>query len=144
LIRAASFGELDPVDLYRILHLRSAVFGVEQECVYNDLDGRDYEPGALHLWIDHGAEVVSALRVLVEPHDARSIGRVVTAPPARGQGLASSLIDHALDVVGAATAVHLNAQIRLEPWYTRWGFRRSGADLWEDGILHVPMTRPGQ
>jgi ElaA protein len=143
LILVCSFGECDPVDLYRILRLRSRVFVVEQDCVFNDLDGRDHEPEARHFWIAEADEIVSYLRVLAEPDASRTISRVVTAPEARGRGLAGSLMDHAL-ALNVTMTVHLNAQIRLEPWYEQWGFRRSGPDLWEDGIQHVPMTRPAQ
>src|SRR5581483_6480779 len=57
LIRVASFGELGPSDLYAILHVRSDVFIVEQACAYDDIDGRDTEPGTTHLWIQHDGAV---------------------------------------------------------------------------------------
>jgi ElaA protein len=142
LIRVASFGELDPIELYRILHLRAAVFAVEQDVVYNDLDERD--PSAVFVWTEEGDVVVSALRLLVEPDGTHIIGRVVTLPSCRGRGLAGALIDHTLGLVPQDAPVWIQAQARLEPWYERWGFRRSGEDIWEDGIRHVPMTRPPQ
>jgi ElaA protein len=144
LIRVASFGELGPSDLYAILHLRSDVFIVEQECAYDDIDGRDTEPGTRHFWIERDGAVCSALRVLTEPDGSYAIGRIVTAAAARGAGLAGSLIDAALASLPAGAAVHLKAQARLEPWYGRWGFARCGPDFVEDGILHVPMARPPQ
>lgn len=140
MIRVASFGELDPIDLYRILHLRAAVFAVEQDVVYNDLDGRD--PSALFVWAEEGDAVVSSLRLLAASDGTRIIGRVVTAPAARGRGLASALIEHTLSLVPDDAPVWIQAQARLEGWYEQWGFRRSGEDIWEDGIRHVPMTRP--
>ena len=41
------FSELRPEDLYAAVQLREAVFVVEQQCPYNDADGRD--PHAWHL-----------------------------------------------------------------------------------------------
>jgi len=89
-IRGAGFDELDARTLYRILRLRAEVFVVEQDCPYLDPDGRDAEPGTLHLWVDPdpGAPTVAAaLRVVVEPDGSRRIGRVVTAPDHRRAGV---------------------------------------------------------
>jgi ElaA protein len=44
-------------------------------------------------------------------------------------------------MAGAERLVVLEAQSRLERWYERFGFSRSGEEYVEDGIPHVPMTR---
>jgi ElaA protein len=145
MIGNAGFDELDSRTLYRILRLRSEVFVVEQACVYLDLDGRDVEPGTLHLWADpdpSSPTVAAALRVLTERDGSRRIGRVVTAAGHRGLGFAGTLMDHALKLIPAHAAVILDAQAGLEAWYEHWGFERSGDDFVEDGIVHVPMRRP--
>jgi ElaA protein len=143
-IHAAGFDELDPRTLYGILRLRAEVFVVEQACAFLDPDGRDTEPGTLHVWHDAGeaGTVAAALRVLAEPGGGRQVGRIVTAPERRGQGLAGALVDRALELVPAGCAVELTAQSRLERWYERWGFARAGDDFVEDGIPHVRMVRP--
>ena len=143
-IRQSRFTDLDALTLYRILRLREAVFAVEQNCVYSDLDGRDYEPGTEHLWIDGRPEaptVAACVRLLVQPDGSRKLGRVATDAVERGRGLAGSLIDAALGLVPEGTATVLDAQVRLAPWYSRWGFERAGADFDEDGIRHTPMRR---
>ena len=66
----------------------------------------------------------------------------MTAATHRGRGVAGALMDTAMELVPDGVAVDLNAQVRLEPWYERWGFVRSGPDFLEDGIVHVPMHRP--
>lgn len=71
------------------------MFVVEQDARHPELDGRDREPGTWHCWIEEDGEVVAYLRILTEPEGSR-IGRVVTAPVARGQGHASRLMRHAL------------------------------------------------
>ena len=112
MIRGAGFDELDARTLYRILRLRAEVFVVEQDCPYLDPDGRDAEPGTLHLWVDPdpGAPTVAAaLRVVVEPDGSRRIGRVVTAPDHRGQGLAGMLLDRAVELVPPGRGVVLDA-----------------------------------
>jgi ElaA protein len=136
----AAFGELDVATLYALLKLRVDVFVVEQACPYPELDGRDAEPGTRHLWLagDSGAPA-AYLRILEEPDGAR-IGRVVTAPYARGGGLAARLMVAALRVVGDRTA-RLDAQIQVAGFYTRYGFAADGPEFLEDGIPHIPMVR---
>ena len=88
----ATIDELDPRTLYRILALRSAVFVVEQDCVYLDPDGRDLEPGARQLWAEQDGEPIATLRLLREDGDIARIGRVVTLPAARSSGVAAALM----------------------------------------------------
>jgi ElaA protein len=137
------FVSLTPHELYAVLRLRSQVFVVEQTCPYLDLDGRDAEPSARHLWLaDHRGAVLAYVRVLAEPDGARRVGRVVTEPTARGRGLAARLIREALrDWRGDAV---LGAQAHLERWYEGFGFTRHGEPYDEDGIPHVPMRRAGR
>lgn len=142
-VRVARFAELDAATLYALLRLRVDVFVVEQACPYPELDGRDTEPGTLHLWVEGDGGAPSAyLRVLAEPAGGPRIGRVVTAPDARGRGLAELLVRRALELCAKAPVV-LDAQAYLEGWYGRLGFERSGPDTVEDGIPHVPMRRSG-
>lgn len=147
----ASFAELDAATLYGLLKLRCDVFVVEQRCAYEELDGRDTEPGTRHLWLAAPASAAPApaaplayLRVLVEPDATRRIGRVCTAPTARGAGLSGRLVAAALadpDVAGPAASYVLSAQSQLAPFYARFGFRVSGPEFVEDGIAHTPMRR---
>lgn len=140
LVCDATAADLDPVLLYRILALRSAVFVVEQDCAYLDLDGRDLEPGARQLWIERDGAVLATLRLLDDPGGVRRIGRVATAPDARGLGLAARLMTRALELADGA-AVVLGAQAHLHDWYARFGFVQDGEQYLEDGIAHVPMRR---
>jgi ElaA protein len=138
-VRTASFRDLEIGILYAILKLRSDVFVVEQECVYADLDGRDDEPGTRHLWISHGDQIRAYLRIL-DDGDVQRIGRVVTAPEARGAGLAGRLVDAALTVIGNRPSV-LDAQAHLVGFYAQYGYQQTGPEYVEDGIPHVPMAR---
>jgi ElaA protein len=138
-VNVAHLADIDPVTLYCILQLRSAVFVVEQNCAYPDLDGRDLEPDARQLWIERDGKVAAALRILGDPVGAR-IGRVVTAPDARADGLGGLLMQRALALTADADVV-LDAQAYLETWYERFDFVRCGAPFLEDGIWHVPMIK---
>ena len=135
----ARFAELDVTTLYAILKLRSDVFVVEQKCFYADPDGRDTEPGTQHVWLAENGQIAAYLRVLEDDQGPR-IGRVVTAPAARGAGLAQRLMTETLTVIGDRPSV-LDAQAHLVRFYGRFGYEPTGPEYLEDGIPHVPMAR---
>ncbi|HET7356040.1 MAG TPA: GNAT family N-acetyltransferase [Nocardioidaceae bacterium] len=139
-VRVASFAELSAEQAYALWALRESVFVVEQTCPYQELDGRDLEPGTLHLWVEEGQRPVAYLRMLSDEEGIR-IGRVLVAPGSRGRGLAGVLVTAALELVGDRPS-HLDAQSYLAGWYTRFGYEASGPEFVEDGIPHVPMRRP--
>ena len=114
------------------------MFVVEQACAYPELDGRDLEPATVHLWIDGDGGPAAYLRILAEPDGTVRLGRVVTAPGRRGEGLAAALVADALARTAPATAV-LDAQSHLAEWYERFGFEVAGAEYLDDGIPHTPM-----
>ena len=141
-VQAARFADLGVEVLYRILRLRSEVFVVEQECIYLDPDGRDAEPTAWHLWVEEGGEVVVAGRLLPEVGEHGEtwrIGRVATAPKARGRGLAAALVRKAVELCGDDRPIELHAQSHLVEWYRTLGFEPSDSEYIEDGIPHTPM-----
>ncbi len=141
-LHRAALRELDPLTAYRILALRSAVFVVEQACPYQDLDGRDLEPGAVQLWAEApDGEVLATLRELPEPDGVTRIGRVCVQPARRGAGLAAAMMADSVTAHGHGVIV-LEAQAHLAGWYARFGFRNSGERYLEDGIPHQPMRRP--
>ncbi len=113
---------------------------MEQQCAYQELDGRDLEPGTRHVWVDSPAGPVGYLRILDDGDHAR-IGRVLVVPAHRGRGLSSALMRAALAEIGSRASV-LDAQSPLAGWYETFGYLRDGADFLEDGILHTPMRRP--
>lgn len=131
---------LDARTLYQILALRSEVFVVEQNCAYLDPDGRDLEPGARQVWAEQDGAIVATLRLLHDSGGCARIGRVVTAPAARGKGVAAELMQYAIELAGPVEIV-LDAQRHLAGWYGRFDFVRDGDDFVEDGIAHVPMRR---
>ena len=139
-LRIAPFAELDAATLYQILTLRSEVFVVEQNCVYLDPDGLDPEPGTRHLWIERAGGVRAYVRILDIDGEPR-IGRVVTAPTARGAGLAGRLIAEAVRLIGDRPSV-LHAQAHLRNYYAKFGYQQNGPEYLEDGIPHIPMIKP--
>ncbi|GAA6140366.1 GNAT family N-acetyltransferase [Hydrogenophaga sp. 5NK40-0174] len=146
-----SFGELSPQALYALLALRSAVFVVEQNCVYQDVDGKD--PQALHVmgWhaSDTGSPTLLASTRLLPPGASfaeASIGRVVTAPVTRGTGLGHELMAKSIDCLfrqWGVQDIRIGAQSHLQGFYARHGFVRDSDEYDEDGIPHVEMVRRG-
>lgn len=143
---AQRLSHMDPVTLYQVLKLRTDVFVVEQNCPYPELDGRDVEAGALHLWASRGSEILAASRILREKHGLR-IGRVVAAPQARGTGVARRLFGFALDHcqrIAPDAQILLDAQAPLQGWYASFGFIPQGEEFLEDDIPHILMVRPAE
>lgn len=138
-VTARRFEELDAATLYRLLRLRVAVFVVEQNCPYQELDDRDTDTGTRHLWMERDGEIAGYLRVLSEP-DGFRIGRVCTAAAARGHGVGRLLMARAMELVGDAPAV-LDAQTYAREFYGRFGFVSEGEEFLEDDIPHIRMRR---
>lgn len=145
-IRTALLEDIPQPTLYRILWLRVQVFVVEQQAAYEEIDGRDIEPGARHVWAEEDGAVLGALRVLDDGADWR-IGRVVTAASARGRGVGAALMRVGVDMCetsDASRAIVLDAQAHLADWYGRFGFVVDGEPFTEDAIPHLPMRRPAR
>jgi len=141
-----AFEALDGRLMYAILALRQRVFVVEQQCVFQDADGRDAR--ALHLvHMPPGASEPDAYLRLFLPSGEGSqvvIGRVLSAPEARGTGLGHRLFEAALTVAATLAPgvdVHIAAQAYLEAWYGKHGFVTISAPYLDDNIPHVDMVR---
>jgi ElaA protein len=135
-VRTAAFADLRVDELYALLRLRSEVFVVEQDCVFLDLDGRDTDPGAIHLWLERDGRLEGYARILPR-FEATEIGRIVTPVRARGTGVGSRLMREAMARIDGPIVV--KAQARLMDWYESFGFEMAGQPFIEDGIAHVPM-----
>jgi ElaA protein len=138
--------DLDVPTLYDVLALRTAVFVVEQECAYQDPDGRDLLPGTRHVVGRVGGELAAYARILPpdSDHQVPRIGRVIVAAGSRGGQLGRALMVRALRTCEEhwpARAVELGAQAHLRGFYESLGFVAVGAAYVEDGIPHQWMRR---
>ena len=138
------FHELTLDELYAILKLRSNVFIVEQNCVYNDLDGKDEL--AWHLIGTENKNLIAYTRILPPGlvYAEASIGRVVTSPKARRTGLGRLLMQRSLDEITRLfgnVPVRIGAQLYLKEFYTSLGFQQQADVYLEDGIEHIVMLR---
>lgn len=135
------FSELTAFELHEILRIRSQVFVVEQNCVYQDVDGKDLN--AYHLYIKDDTGIQACLRVLDKgvSFEEAAIGRVVCIK--RRQGLATRLLQEAIKVAQThfnAHKISLEAQVYARTLYEKQGFRQVSEEFLEDGIPHIKMT----
>jgi ElaA protein len=143
-----AFEQLHGADLYAALSLRQEVFILEQKCLYPDIDGHDQASFHLLGWqIHHGQRRLAAYLRCLPPgakYTEMSLGRVVTAPFARGTGIGKELL---AEGIGRAVRQHpghdirIGAQAHLERFYQSFGFETVSAPYDEDGIEHVDMLR---
>lgn len=143
--RFVAFDALTTAELYALLQLRSEVFVVEQDCVFQDMDGADAQ--AMHLLGTLDGELVACARCFSAgaKFAEASIGRVATRDNVRGIGAGHVLMQHALDCLQqqwGPQAIRIGAQARLEHFYRQHGFEKAGGPYIEDGIPHIEMLRP--
>lgn len=137
------FDELSTTELYCILHLRSTVFVVEQNCAYLDPDNRD--AGSYHLcgWLHN--KLVAYCRLLppgLAYADEASIGRVVTDPAHRKAGFGKIMMTKAIELtmeLFRVSSIKIGAQQYLKKFYGDLGFKVMSEPYLEDGIPHVHM-----
>ena len=136
-----AYGDLTVDELYELLRVRSSVFVVEQNCVYQDLDGDDQQ--SIHLWLTVGDRVVALARVCPAGTHMKevSIGRVITTERGKGYGRQIMLraIDAAIEHFNAKL-IDIEAQEYAKGFYEGVGFRQSSDTFMLDGIPHIKMT----
>jgi ElaA protein len=138
-----SFADLKTAQLYSIVALRERVFIVEQNCVYLDADGVDLR--SRHMWAEHDGALHAYLRIVPAglKYAEISIGRVITAPEARRNGLGKELMRRGISAAnGTHAPIRVGAQAHLEKFYTELGFAAASAPYLEDNIPHLEMLRP--
>jgi len=145
--RVKTFSELTNLELYHIMQLRLDVFSIEQECIYQDLDGIDTQPTVIHLFAEVEDRITCYLRIL--PPNLRypnqsSLGRVVIHPDFRGRGLGHTMMANALEILDLhwpKQNCHISAQTYLCDFYSQHGFQVVGDEYLEDGLPHIGMER---
>ncbi|HEY0296224.1 MAG TPA: GNAT family N-acetyltransferase [Bordetella sp.] len=137
--------DLSAAELYALLQLRTAVFVLEQRCVFQDMDGQDMRGETAHLMAWEDGRLAAYCRLLDPAHDEQGeaiIGRVIVAPGWRGTGLGHALMRRALAEAHSRwprAGVYLGAQAHLRGFYAAHGFVAVTQEYEEDGIPHVVM-----
>ncbi|MGB5273797.1 MAG: GNAT family N-acetyltransferase [Flavobacteriaceae bacterium] len=143
-IETKTFQELSTDELYSILQLRSAIFVVEQDCVYQDLDGKDAL--AIHVLGKKEGELVAYTRIFAPGayFKEASIGRVAVKKQVRQFGYGREIMLASISAVQdyfQASKIHLSAQTYLTKFYQSLGFVAQGETYLEDDIPHIAMVK---
>lgn len=143
-IQVKSFEELSIHELYELLKLRSEVFVVEQDCVYQDIDGKDEK--ALHiLGLENG--ILVAYTRIFSPgvyFSEAAIGRVVVKDSSRKNKFGHAIMEASVKAIKEkfnTSKIKLSAQTYLTKFYESHGFTQIGEGYLEDGIPHIPMIK---
>ena len=140
------FKELNTTELYQILQLRNEVFIVEQNCPFQDLDDKDFKCYHLIGFDTDSQKVLAYTRIVpagVSYEDA-SIGRVVTSPLARKEGIGKELMKKSIELLEelyGGVSIKIGAQLYLKKFYESFGFRQVEKVYLEDGIEHILMIK---
>ena len=140
-LHVKTFDQFTCDELYELLRIRSEVFIVEQNCVYQDLDNHDQT--AIHLWLTHGDKVVALCRVCPAGTQMRSvsIGRVITTERGKGYGLSivKSAIAIARERLEEVGHIDIEAQLTKKAFYEKLGFVATSEPFMMEGLYHLDM-----
>ena len=138
------FNEISTAELYAILQLRSEVFVVEQDCVYQDIDYKDQK--AIHI-LGYKNDILVAYTRCFKSHDYfeyASIGRVLVKENERKFKYGHALMQESIRAIHSAfneTTIKISAQTYLKSFYESHGFAKIGDGYLEDGIPHIAMIK---
>lgn len=143
-ITTKTFKELTIYELYDLLQLRSEIFVVEQDCVYQDIDGKDQK--ALHV-LGYKQEMLVAYTRIFKPNDYfeyASIGRVLVKSGERRLNYGYDIMNASINAIHESyntDTVKISAQTYLKRFYNNLGFTQVGEAYLEDGIPHMAMVK---
>ena len=143
-ITVKKFDELTIVELYELLELRSEVFVVEQDCVYQDVDGKDQK--ALHVLGKKAGKIVAYTRLFNagDYFKEASFGRVVVKDNERKYGYGHDIVKASILAIQEhfkETSIVISAQTYLKNFYKSHHFKQEGDEYLEDGIPHIKMIK---
>ena len=138
------FEALSTIEMYSILKLRSEVFVVEQNCVYQDIDGKDMK--ALHLFGEEDGKIIAYSRLfnVGDYFENASIGRVVVAENCRNKKYGHDLMREAISAIEThfqEIKISISAQLYLKKFYESHGFVQTSETYLEDDIPHIEMKK---
>jgi ElaA protein len=139
-----TYKELTKEELYDVLQLRSEVFVVEQDCVYQDIDGKDQKA---HHVLGYKDQTLVAYTRIFKPGDyftEASIGRVVVKQNERNHKYGNEVMQVSIEAVKThfkETTIKISAQCYLTGFYNSLGFNEIGEEYLEDDIPHIAMIR---
>lgn len=136
-----TFDQLTTEELYALLHARSEVFIVEQNCIYQDIDYNDQT--AIHLWLTREDKIVSMCRICPAGTKLKnlSIGRVISTERGKGYGatIFQAAIDTTREYIKSFDKIEIEAQLTKQHFYEKFGFKATSEPFMMEGLLHLHM-----
>ena len=140
-LEVKAWNQLSRKEINDIFSLRSEVFVIEQECIYQDVDGKDEKADHVLLFVNN--ELVGYARVFNENiyFKEASFGRAVVKKSHRGEGYGHLLVEKSLEHLktNKQSPIKISAQSHLKEFYSSHGFVAKGEEYMEDGIPHTAM-----
>lgn len=136
------FSELTTNELFEILYLRTKIFVVDQNRVYQEVDQHD--PESIHVFDVIDGKIAAYARIFKQGNNV-TFGRVVTDPSYRGQGLGKELVEHVLEVIQdnfADQEIEIEAQVQVQDFYRKFDFISQGETFLFNHTPHIKMTHP--
>lgn len=137
--KVLDFEEINNFHLYQLLKLRSKVFVVEQNCIYQDLDDKDQRAKHIIGILDN--QIIACSRILFE-ENIYVIGRIIVEKKYRRKKIGEIIVNKSIRYIlniSKKNKIKISAQERLKEFYSKLGFIRKGKNYMEDGILHQAM-----
>ena len=137
-VKSKFFSELTTTELYEILKAREEIFVVEPNCVYQDLDNKDYD--SLHVFYEEDGIVTAYMRAFFKDDTTVQMGRVLSLR--HGAGLGGRLLREGIIQIKDKMnpkRIYIEAQCYATGYYEREGFSVCSDEFLEDGIPHVQM-----
>jgi Predicted acyltransferase len=134
------FSELTTKELFEILYLRTKIFVVDQNRIYQEVDDHDLE--SIHIFNVIDEKIAAYARVFPQNGNV-TFGRVVTDPKYRGQGLGNELMEQVLNTIKEnypAKTIEIEAQVQVEGFYKKFGFQTHGEPFLFNHTPHLKMT----
>lgn len=132
------FDELTCQELYKILQIRAEIFVVEQNCAYQDLDGKDFE--ALHIFLEEKGKIIAYLRSYMKNADVAHMGRVLSCE--HGKGFGAVILKNGIEKIREKQnpkQIYIEAQTYALGYYEKVGFVVCSDEFLEDNIPHRQM-----
>lgn len=135
------FDEMTLDEYHEMLKLRCAVFVVEQESPYQEVD--DADKASLHVWLRDDAGQLAAYARIVPAgvnFPEASIGRVIAVK--RGTGAGRAVMEAAIQAARErldADAITIEAQVQARGFYERFGFQQTSDEFLDAGVPHIQM-----
>ena len=138
------FEEISGVEMHELLSLRQAVFIVEQQCIYQDID--EWDSQAWHLsGRDQTGKLIAYARITFPNTKSENptLGRILVDSKNRRLGLGRETVKQCIQkcvLEYPDKPIRISAQTYLLTFYEAFGFESVGQPYDDEGVKHIDMV----